>query len=151
MPIVDGSLKQQIFSIESKMANRVEKVFLDLVSNGQHLQWKEDMTNKMLLDRLLIQYENAVKAMQEEIINPVNKDIQLNGAPPNMFVTSDIVKRLHKGYLRFVYDTTDERLKQYFQETEVKEELNPTDEEVITGEDTLPDGSPKPEGYVEFI
>ena len=151
MPIVDGSLKQQIFNIESKMADRTQNVFLDLVFNGHHLGWKEGMTNKMLLDRLLIQYENAVKAMQEEIIKPVNKEIQLNDGPPNMFVTSDIVKRLHKGYLRFVYDTTDERLKQYFQETEVKEELNPTDEEVTTNEETLPDGTPKPDGYVDFI
>lgn len=151
MAIVDGSLKQQIFNIESRMADRAQNVFIDLVSNGHHLDWKEGMTHKMLLDHLLIQYENAVKAMQEEIIKPVNKEIQLNGGPPNMFVTSDIVKRLYKWYLRFVYDTTDERLKQYFQETEVKEELNPTDEEVTTGEDTSPDGNPKPDGYVNFI
>lgn len=146
MPIVDGSLKQQIFNIENKMADRVQSVFIELISNGHHLEWKEDMTNKILLDRLLIQYENAVKAMQEEIIKPVNKEIQLNGGSPNMFVTSDIVKRLQKGYLRFVYDTTEERLKQYFQETEIKEELNPTDEEITTGEDTLPDGSPNQMG-----
>lgn len=145
MPIIDGSLKQQIFNIENKMSDRVEEVFLDLLSNENYLQWKDGITTKMLLDRLLIQYENAVKAMQDEIIKPVNKDIQSNSMPPNMFVTSDIVKRLNKGYLRFVYDTTDERLRQYFKETDVKEELNPTDQE------TLPDGSPKPDDYVDFI
>lgn len=146
MPIVDGSLKQQIFEIENKMANRVEKAFLDLIHNGHHLQWKDGMSHKQLLDRLLIQYENAIKAMQEEVIKPVDKEMQLNGMPPNMYVTADIVKRLHKGYLRFVYDTTDERLKQYFQEEQAKEELNPTEDT-----ETLPGGSPKPEDYVDFI
>lgn len=146
MPIVDGSLKQQIFEIENKMANRAEKAFLDLISNGYHLHWKVGMTNKQLLDRLLIQYENAIKAMQEEVIKPVDKEMQLNGMPPSMYVTADIIKRLHKGYLRFVYDTTDERLKQYFQEEQAKEELNSHEDA-----ETLPDGSSKPEDYVDFI
>lgn len=143
MPIVDGSLKSQIFEIENKMANRTETVFLDLVSNGRHFSWKADMTNKQLLDRLLIQYENAVKAMQEEVIKPVDKEMQLNGGIPNMHITADIVKRLHKGYLRFVYDTTDDRLKQFFQEEQAKEELNPPEEPV-----TSPDDS---EDHIDFI
>ena len=138
MPIVDGSLKQQIFEIENKMAKRVEDVILSCAADYDiFTRWREDLTLKEVVDYLLIQYENAIKAMQEEVIRPT--DMRKHDGMPNMVESADIVKRLNKGYLRFVYDTTSTRLQQYFEEKKAKDDLNPIEEikvDPATGEPT---------------
>lgn len=136
MPIVDGSLKGQVFEIESRMAKRVEEVFMARTQGALDGIWTQ-VTPKQVLDRLLIMYENAVTAMVEEVIKPVEYHIRGGHQMiPTMQESAEIVKRLNKGYLRFVYDTTEERLKQYFEENAVKEALNPSGEvEVVDGED----------------
>lgn len=137
MPIVDGSLKGQVFEIEARMAKRVEDVFMARTQGALDGVWTR-VSAKQVLDRLLIMYENAVTAMVEEVIKPVESHIR-GGHPmtPTMQESAEIVKRLNKGYLRFVYDTTEERLEQYFKETEAKEALNLDDDVEVV--DTTPD------------
>jgi hypothetical protein len=153
MPILDGSLKQQVFNIETRMADRVEKVFLHYIESPDYLDNIGAETSKQLLDWLLIQYENAIKAMQEEVIKPTEwRDPTKNPSMPNMMESSDVVKRLNKGYLRFVYDTTEERIKQYFTEKQMKDTLNPTDEETPPQESKpIHNDEDKPEDWVDFI
>jgi len=138
MPIVDGSLKGQVFEIEVRMAKRVEEVFMARTQGALDGVWTR-VSAKQVLDRLLIMYENAVTAMVEEVIKPVESHIRGgHQTTPTMQESAEIVKRLNKGYIRFVYDTTEERLEQYFKETEAKEALNPDDDVEVV--DTTPDG-----------
>ena len=139
MPIVDGSLKGQVFEIETRMAKRVEDVFIARTQGALDGVWTR-VSPKQVLDRLLIMYENAVTTMVEEVIKPVEAHVRHGNQPmtPTMQESAEVVKRLNKGYLRFVYDTTEARLAQYFEETEAKEALNPDDDVELV--DTTPDG-----------
>ena len=127
MAIVDASLKQQIFHTENRMADRV-KESLSLFEDSTEVG---NPTYKQVFDYLLILYENAVHNLKEDIIKPCDdpRPRQPKVTPsPNMMETTDIVKRLNKGYLRFVYDTSKERILQHFKEEEVKEDLNPSEQ-----------------------
>ena len=140
MPMFDSSLKSQVFEIEARMAKRVEEVYN---SWGQY-EHDGGPTPKEILDRLLIIYENAIETMKKEIIAPVEPPVrrvphQQLIPNPTMMQSVDMVKRLNKGYIRFVYDTSPIRLKQFFEEQEVREDLNPP--EAISTETTVEAGS----------
>lgn len=128
MAIVDASLKQQIFNTEDRMADRVKEAlsWFEVSEND------ENPTYKQVFDYLLILYENAIHNLKEDIIRPCDdhpaRPPKVTTPKPSMMETTDIVKRLNKGYLRFVYDTSKERILQHFKEEEVKEDLNPSEQ-----------------------
>ena len=127
MAIVDASLKQQIFNTEDRMADRVKEALSWFEVNEND----ENPTYKQVFDYLLILYENAIHNLKEDIIKPYDDPPARPPKvtpKPSMMETTDIVKRLNKGYLRFVYDTSKERILQHFKEEEVKEDLNPSEQ-----------------------
>lgn len=121
MAITDSSLKAQVFEVETRMAKKVEDVFYAHTVTLDGI-WV-NVSAKELLDRLLIIYENAVSSMIQEVVK--TEEYRIHNRVPTMVETAEIVKRLNKGYLRFCYDLSDERLEQYFSEKAVKDELNP--------------------------
>ena len=118
MPILDGSLKGQIFEIESRMSKRVEEVF-----NYYDSHKLVDYPAKLMLDKMLLLYENTIEAMKQDIVAPFDgpNDPHMQ---PNMMQSTDIVKRLNKGYLRFVYETSPTRMQEVIEENKAREELN---------------------------
>lgn len=145
MPIMEANLREQFYIVEGKMADRAAEVIANAISID------EIMTVETIAKHVMDLYENRVIELKETLAKHYSKKRQPD-IQPDLDEAVDIVKKLNKGYIKFVYDTRLDRLKLTFAgeyaelngtETNEMQDNVPVEEPTVTNPEdalTAPEG-----------
>lgn len=138
-PKIRVLLQEQISIIQGKMMDRAMEVF-------KKYEDAPDTEKLDMFDTLMTLYNKYIEGLVDDILTPLNNPADQRPLTPVTFTY--LVRRLYKGYARFVYDTTDSRLHQlkdeYYsnKEANTEEEPQPTPEQEEEGtEPSFPEES----------
>ena len=142
----------EVIRTQTRMAERVAEVIKKYQDREADGKGSKIVTSAEVAKQLLIKYENVVNDMiilAEEVGAP--KPNSQPGMPPMPITTEEILmftKKLNKGYIKFVDDTSEEKITALFHEAlvndSIENELGLTTAEGTT--DVTAEGLVKPEG-----
>ena len=148
-----SAIFNEVIKTQNKMADRIAEVVKKYQDREAEGKGSNVITSSKVAQQLLIKYENIVNDMiyhAQEFSRPRGEDGR-SAMPPIPPSTKDILmftKKLNKGYIKFVDDTSEEKIAALFHEDlvndSIENELGITNDEGTT--DVTPEGLVKPDG-----